>query len=130
MVDSVVSHLLWGTGINPLGLNVTTDQSQNAGDGTILWPVNLEIPVVGLSPGDDGRAVVTVVLCVGATDGTIAQPQQFRMAVTVPESNPEAVGAAQVTVRTRPEGERVAVGIRDELSGATSTVLVSMTPSS
>ena len=94
----------------------------------MLWPVNLEIPVIGLSAGNDGRAVVTVVLCVAASDGTIAQPQQLRLALTVPESNPEAVGAAQVTLRTRPEGEKLAVGIRDELSGATSTVLVEISP--
>lgn len=130
LTDSVVSHLLWGAGSNPLGLHVAIDAGRGAEDGTMLWPVNLNIPVAGLSAGDDGRAVVTVVLCVAASDGTIARPQQLRLALTVPESNPEAIGAAQVTLRTRPEGEKVAVGIRDELSGATSTVSVDLTPGS
>jgi len=74
--------------------------------------------------------MVTVVLCVGSSDGTIAQPQQFRLVLPVPKDGSLTVGTAQVTLRTRPEGDRVAVGIRDELSGATATKMVSLTPGS
>jgi len=130
LTDSVVSQLVWGEGMNTLGLNVRVDERQEAEDGTVLWPVHLEIPAVGLLVGDDSRAVVTVVLCVGASDGTIAQPQQFRLVLPVPEDDSLTVGTAQVTVRTRPEGDRVAVGIRDELSGATATELVALIPGS
>ncbi len=130
LTDSVISHLVWGDGINTLGLNVSADERQEAEDGTVLWPVNLEIPAAGLLPGDDGNAVVTVVVCVGASDGTIAQPQQFRLVLPVPKDNSFTVGTAQVTLRTRPVSDRVAVGIRDELSGATSTKMVGLTPES
>jgi len=123
LTDSVVSHLVWGEGHNPLSLLVRVDEKQETEDGDVLWPVNLEIPAIALLPGSDGRALVTVVVCVGASDGTLSKPHQFRLVLPVPKDDPLAVGTAQVTLSTRPEGDRVAVGIRDELSGATSTVL-------
>ncbi|MEN8163543.1 MAG: VWA domain-containing protein [Acidobacteriota bacterium] len=130
LTDSVVSHLVWGEGTNPLGLFVRVDEKQETEGGEVLWPVNLEIPAVALLPGDDGRALITVVICVGSADGTMSAPHQFRLVLPVPKDNPLAVGTAQVTLSTRPEGNRVAVGIRDELSGATSTVLEPLTPGS
>lgn len=128
LTDAVVSHLVWNDGANPLGLKITVDEKKDAEDGSVMWPVNMEIPAAGLLPGNDDRALVTVVVCVGASDGTLAQPQQFRLVLPVPEDNPLVVGTARIMLETRPEGERVSIGIRDELSGATSTVLEDLAP--
>ncbi len=128
LTDSVVSHLVWGDGNNPLGLLVEVDEKQETEDDTVLWPVDLKIPAVGLLPGDDGRALVTVVVCVGQSDGTMAKPYEFRLVLPVPKDNPQVIGTAHVTLSTRPESDRVAVGILDELSGATSTEFVDLTP--
>ncbi len=125
LTDSVVSHVVWGHGVNTLGIRARVDAPKDSEDDTVLWPVHLEIPSTGLLLGDDGNALITVVMCVGASDGTIAQPHQFRLVLPVPKDNPLAVGTAEVTLRTRQEADRVVVGILDELSGATSTVLVS-----
>ena len=79
LTDAVISNLVWNDGTNPLGFRVGVENKQIADNGAVTWPVNLEIPAAGLLPGDDGRALVTVVVCVGSSDGTMAKPQQFRL---------------------------------------------------
>ncbi len=130
LTDSVVSHLIWREGVNPLGLKARVEAPKDSEDTTVLRRVHLEIPSTGLLLGDDGNGIITVVMCVGASDGTIAQPYQFRLVLPVPKANPLAIGTADVTLRTRQEADRIAIGIRDELSGATSTILVNFVPGS
>ncbi len=126
LTDSVVSHLIWGEGVNPLGLRAKVEAPRESDGNTVLRLVHLELPSNGLLLGDDGNGIITVVMCVGASDGTIAQPYQFRLILPVPKDSPLAVGTADVTLRTRQEADRIAIGILDELSGATSSMLIDL----
>lgn len=129
MVERTLAALVLGSPHNPLGVRLEALDPQPAEDGNFLVPVRVRIPLgeLVLVPGAREHEA-RVSLYVVATDGRGRTSEVMQQVCPVRIPNSELLvalgGHAECGVRLlmRPGRQRVAVGVRDEMSARDATV--------
>jgi len=129
MAERTLAALVLGSRHNPLGVNLEALDPQPADDGNFLVPVRVRIPLgkLVLVPGAREHQA-RVSLYVVATDDRGRTSEVMRQVCPVRIPNSELLvalgGHAECGVRLlmRPGAQRVAVGVRDEMSAREATV--------
>lgn len=122
--EAALATLLYGAESNALGMTVSTGKPQRNERGSFLVPVEVRVPFKRLAflPRESlqvGR--VRVSLMAADRDGDVSPPSQQVAPIEIPAAEFEKargeswVYAAQLLMR--PGINRVAVGVRDEISG-------------
>ncbi len=133
LATRVVSALYYppDAAANPLGAAVVLGPATARDGGTVRQPVAITIPLAGLAllPSDRGRhGRLTVALAAIDPDGDRSPVARARVPIDLPPSDGAADGPGTYTVRTEvalaARSHRVAVGVRDELGGVESVIVV------
>lgn len=123
IAESMMGTLLFGTGANPLGVEVTLEEEGSGNGGQRSATVRIEVPLASLAlePGA-GFSVGRLRLVLTAGDGAGHWgPVKEKIApVKVPEGEDVAGGRRvfEVAIDLPSGAAEVAVGVRDEVSGA------------
>ncbi len=129
MRDTTLATLLYGSQDNALNIELELGQPQDRGDGTFLVPLAARIPLANVTLvgyREVHRGEVRVSIAVGDDDGGKSPVSQETVPITIPSAELEAARgkfyAYSVELLMRKGQQDVAVGVRDELAGATSFV--------
>ncbi len=132
-VERTLSALVFDAADNPLAVQVEVGEEQKEKRNRYVLPILVRIPIASLTllPGEasyQGR--VSVVLAIRDLEGGLSEPQQMEVPVEIPnERLREAIGlqvAKGVNLLLKEGESTLAVGVRDHLSGTTSTVNVEL----
>ena len=133
LADLVLSRVRFDIGGNPLGLSLVIGQPQAGDEGKIVRAVQFRVPVESLvlmPQGEvhSGELVVAVAVLDG--NGRTLEPRLMRLSIAIPSDRyqPDAVAAQTLNLLMVPDTRRVAIGIRDEASGLTSTAALDLSP--
>lgn len=127
--EGTVASLLYGIEANPLEVEVEIGQGQPREDGNYLVPIRVRIPIgklVLIPQTEVHQGRVRVSLAVVDEDGLLSPVEQTPVPIAIPNADIEVartkfyVYEAQLLMRKG--GQRVAVGVRDDLAGQTSYV--------
>lgn len=132
MDDRTLAAAIHGISDNPLGISVATSgDTVRRNDGTLLVPVIVTVPLkqlVLIPSEEEHEGRISIHLMVRDRHGDLSQPIRREYPVTIPNSSlVDALGqSAGFTMRlaVRPGWQRIAVGLRDEVSLAESTTVL------
>ena len=132
MEDRTLAAAMHGISDNPLGISVANSgETVRRDDGTLLVPVIVTVPLkqLVLIPSEDehqGRISIHLMVC--DRRGDLSQPIRREYPVAIPNASlADALGkSAGFTMRlaVRPGWQRIAVGLRDEVSLTESTTVL------
>ena len=127
--ENTLAALLTDEGRNPLQFGVELEDAEKQKDGSVLMPIVLKIPIsrVTLLP-DEKRHVgrLQVVVIAQAESGDLSPPAHGEMPIEI--DNGELLEAMnrlagyRMRLRMRDGEQRIAIGIRDEITGEDSTL--------
>jgi VWFA-related protein len=127
LADRTVSDLVLGVGQNPLDIVVATDEPTPK-DKKYLLPVAIFVPIRNLTLVPQGKEEVgnaSIVLTVKDRNGNTTPPYTAPLAVRVPQDQVEAwsgrMAEAQINLLVDAGQQKIAVGVRDEVTGTMST---------
>jgi hypothetical protein len=129
LVDATLSRLRLATGVDQLRLQATVGDAEPGEGDKLIRPVRLEIPARNLVlTEEEGEHVgrILVVLQSMSTNGEVFPPQLMQLTITIPADRLSPVTTTTATLRLMmtEDTARVAVGVRDQGSGAESTTIV------
>jgi VWFA-related protein len=132
MVDRTLAAAIHGISDNPLGIAVATSgETVRREDGTLLVPVIVTVPLkqlVFIPSEEEHQGRISIHLMVRDRRGDLSQPIRREYPVTIPNASlADALGkSAGFTMRlaVRPGWQRIAVGLRDEVSLTESTTVL------
>lgn len=126
---ATVAALLYQTLHNPLGVRASLGESKAREDGALVQEVIVEIPVGRLSllPGDGAHAgSLSLYVATRNAQGDPGRVQKVPFRLAIPEEKLEEalsdVAHYPLPVLLRPGDRQIAIGVRDELSGAFSAL--------
>lgn len=133
LADLVLSRVRFDIGDNRLGLSLAVGQPQAGDEGKIVRDVRLLVPVeslVLLPQGEVYSGVLIVAVAVLDGNGRTAEPRLMRVSIAIPSGRyqSDAIAAQTLSLLMDPDTRRVAIGIRDEVSGLTSTAALDLSP--
>ena len=136
LVDLTMSRLRLDAGDNPLGLELDLGGQEADGADRVIQTVRLGLPVenLGLVPnqGDRYRGQLLVAVVVIDAEGNTAAPQLLRLSLDLGADQlaPDVVAQQAIRLLMKPGTLRIAIGVRDEVSGveSSSAVAVAVTP--
>jgi len=123
MTDRTLAAAVLGVTDNPLGISVEAREVQPRPDGSVVMPVLVDVPVdrLVLVPGAEEHAGrVTIVLAVQGEDGGLSAVQRREYPITI--ANDQLLAGLHSRVAfvlgllMRPGPQRIAVGVRDDVS--------------
>ena len=128
IVDRTMAAAVHGVADNPLGISVATAGEITArDDGTFLVPVIITVPIeqlVLIPSQEEHQGQISIHLTVRDNSGDLSAPIRRDYPVAIPNASlTTALGqSAGFTLRlgVGPGRQRIAVGLRDEISGAES----------
>jgi VWFA-related protein len=127
LADRTLAAAVHGIGANPLGISLERGESVARGDGSLLVPVIITVPIgelVLVPAEEEHQGRITILLVVRGADGGLSPVQERRVPVPVANLDlPTALGQnAGFTLRLamRPGPQRIAVGVRDDVGRAES----------
>ncbi|HEX4955485.1 MAG TPA: VWA domain-containing protein [Thermoanaerobaculia bacterium] len=129
MNDGTMAALMHRFESNPLGLRLDFDPGQPSKDNLFLVPVKVSIPLsrVVMVPGDPSHRIRLKVYVVALdNEGGMSEIQEVPVLIDIPEAEAERAKTqwylytVQLLMRQGPH--RVAVGLRDEVSGESSFI--------
>lgn len=133
LADLALSRVRFDIGENSLGMSVVEGQPQPGEDGKIIRAIQFRVPVESLVLMPNGEVhageLVAAVAVLDGNGGT-AEPRLMRLSIAIPSEQfqPDAVAARTLRLLMTPDTRRVAIGIRDEVSGLTSTAALDLSP--
>jgi len=133
LADLALSRVRFNLGGNSLGLSLVEGQPRTGEEGKIIRAIQFRVPVESLvlMPKGDVHSG-DVVAAVAVLDGKArtAEPRLMRLSISIPSDQYQADAIASRTLRLlmAPDTKRVAIGIRDETSGLTSTAALDLIP--
>lgn len=128
-VERTLSALVFDAADNPLDVRVELGREQPDEKSRYVLPVLVRVPIASITllPREskhDGR--LSVVVAVQDADGRLSAPQRIEVPVEIPnERLLQAIRlqvAKGINLLVRKGESKLAVGVRDELSGVTSTL--------
>jgi VWFA-related protein len=129
MSDATMASLLFGELSNPMGVSLEFGAPTPKGDNSLV-PIHLRIPLnkVTLIPqGDKQQANLRAFIGVLDEEGGTAPVQVVPITIQIPATELEAAlkqgWGYDVTLLMRQGRQKVAVGVRDDLGGASSYVI-------
>jgi VWFA-related protein len=134
LTDLAFSRLQLGIGGNPLDLSLRLGSSEPASEkGRYIQTVHLEMPIdrlVLMPDADVRRGQILVAVAVLDDDGQTAPPYVLRLSLSVPEADydPGATARQSLRLMMRPDTRRIAVGVRDEVSGLEASQSIEIMP--
>ena len=128
MRERTLSALLFDVGENPLGIKIQL-MPESARDKNWLLPVLVRVPIsqLVLVPQDNEHvAQVTIAIAVRDADGGLSDPQSYALPIRIPndrllDSMGQEIGHG-INLLVRGGDSKLAVAVRDELSGTESSV--------
>ncbi len=133
LADLALSRVRFNIGGNSLGLSLVEGHPQPGDEGKIVRAIQFLVPVESLvlmPQGDvhSGELVAAVAVLDG--EGRTAEPRLMRLSISIPSDRYQSGAVAARTLRLlmAPDTRRVAIGIRDETSGLTSTAALDLIP--
>lgn len=131
--ERTLSALIFDAAENPLGIKVEVGDQQERKRNRYLVPVLVRIPIGSLTLLPQEAAHVgrmSIVVAVQDSDGGLSDPQTLEVPVEIPnerllEAVIQDVGK-RVDLLVRKGESKLAVGVRDELSGVHSTLNLSL----
>lgn len=133
LADLALSRVRFDIGGNSLGLSLVEGQPQAGDEGKIVRSIQFRVPVESLVLMPTGQVHSgNVVAAVAVLDGSgrTAEPRLMRLSIAIPSDRyqPDAVAARTLRLLMAPDTRRIAIGIRDETSGLTSTAALDLVP--
>jgi VWFA-related protein len=126
-VDRTLAALFYGIEDNPLKIALEMGEQAPSPDGSFAVPVHLQIPLakVGVLRGDGAyEGSLRVLVAARGADGRTSPVRQIAVPIRIPHKEVlTALGQSYVytlTLQLPPGEQRVAVGVRDDLSAAAS----------
>ncbi len=133
LADLALSRVRFNIGDNSLGLSLVEGQPQPGNEGKIVRAIQFLVPVESLvlmpqGEAHSGELVAAVAVLDG--EGRTAEPRLMRLSISIPSDRYRSGAVAARTLRLlmAPDTRRVAIGIRDETSGLTSTAALDLIP--
>lgn len=122
LADLAVARLRLDIGGNDLGLEISLDAPEPAEDKRYVQPVQLAMPVDRLVLVPDGdRHIGQILVAVAVLDGegNTAPAHLVRLRLTIPSErySEDAVAVQRIRLLMREGTRRIAVSVRDEVSG-------------
>ena len=122
LADLALARLRLDVGGNELGLNVSLDEPEPSDDGRFIQPVQLAIPVsrLVLVPDADrhlGQILVAVAVLDGEGNTAPAHLVRLRLAIPADRYSEGAIAVQRIRLLMREGTRRIAVSVRDEVSG-------------
>jgi VWFA-related protein len=122
LADLAVARLRLDIGGNDLGLQVSLDEPEPNDGGRFVQPVQLAMPVdrlVLVPDGDSHIGQILVAVAVLDDEGNTAPAHLVRMRLTIPSErfSEDAVAVQRIRLLMREGTQRIAVSVRDEVSG-------------
>ena len=128
MAEATMASLLYQAGENPLGLRLAAGQPQARADGLSVLPVKVEVSMrdVAMVPrGDVYASQFVFYITVKDRAGQPQPVQRVPFHITVPAAGLDAArgqaAAYELPVVLRPGDQQVAIGVLDEIGGASAT---------
>lgn len=131
MWERALSALLLEAGENPMGVRVRLGPERRGEEHGWVVPVLVTIPIsnVLLVPQEQlyrHEGKVTIYLALRDERGRVSEPRRVDLPVVVPSSQLEEARGKEVgygvNLRVRPGDGKLAVSVRDEIAGTTSSV--------
>jgi len=126
-VDRTLAALFYGIEENPLKIELQVGEQTEGADGSFAVPVHLQIPLakVAVLKGDGVyESNLRVMVAARSADGLVPAVRQIAVPIRIPHQQlMTALGQSYVytlTLQLPPGEQRVAVGVRDEVSANTS----------
>jgi len=133
LADLALSRVWFNLGGNSLGMSVVEGRPQPGDEGKIIRSIQFRVPVESLvlmPQGDVHSGDVVAAVAVLDGEGKTAEPRLMRLSISIPSDQYQADAVAARTLRLlmAPDTRRIAIGIRDEVSGLTSTAALDLIP--
>ena len=122
LADLAVARLRLDVGGNELGLEVALDQPEPSDGGRFIQPVQLALPVsrlVLVQDADRHLGQILVAVAVLDDEGNTAPAHLVRLRLAIPSDrySEDAVAVQRIRLLMREGTRRIAVSVRDEVSG-------------
>jgi hypothetical protein len=126
LADLAMSRLRLDLGVNDLDLSMALDRPEPAGKNAVILPVQLMIPVnnlVLLQENDQHIGQILVAVAVLDENGDTAPVHLMRLRLSIPSArfSEEAVASRSLRLKIKTGTTKIAVGVRDEISGIQSS---------
>ncbi len=133
LADLALSRVRFDLGNNSLGLSLVEGQPQPSDDGKIVRSIQFRVPVESLvlmPQGDLHTGEIVAAVAILDAQGKTAEPRLMRLSISIPSDRYQADAIAARTLRLLmdPDTQRVAIGLRDQTSGLTSTAALDLIP--
>ncbi len=132
LADLAMSRLRLNLGENDLNLAVDFEKSEPLDDDTFILPIHLTMPVdnLVLLP-DSGNHVGQILVAVAVMDdkGKTAPVHLVRLRLTIPSEqfHDGAIASQPLRLKMKRGSQRIAVSVRDEVSGIQASVAAPIT---
>ncbi len=135
MSDGTMATLQFPFQTNPLGVSLDFGRPSPRQDGLYLVPINIKIPLgkLALVPRGENGSEAKVRLFIGAMDenGSTSDVQQVPIPIKVPTAEVAKLGGKHflytVSLLMRGGGQKVAIGLRDDVGAQESYVAGELT---
>jgi len=133
LADIAFSRLRLDVGSNLLELEVTLDEPEPLDGKRYVQPIRIDMPVrklVLLPDGDRRIGQILVAFAVLDENSNTAPPQllRLRLDIAADQYAEDAMATQRVRLMVRTGTQRIAVGVRDEVSGVESSLAISLPP--
>ena len=129
MGERTMSALLLNVAENPLDISIDRGPDHPSGRGRFQVPLLVKVPIgkiVLLPERERHRGAVSVFIAVSDENGGSSKVEERKLPVDIPDSRiNDALGqfiGHELTLEMRKGFHRLAVGVRDDIAGVTSTV--------
>jgi VWFA-related protein len=131
LADLAMSRLRLDMGDNDLDLSVALDRPEPYDKNTYLLPIQLMIPVdklVLMPEAENHIGQILVAVAVLDDKGDTAPVHLMRLRLTIPFARYEegAIASRSINLRIKEGTSRIAVGVRDEVSGIQSSQAIAV----
>ena len=131
LADLAMSRLRLDLGANDLDLAVALDRPESSEQGTLILPIQLMIPVdklVLLPEADNHIGQILVAVAVLDDEGNSAPVHLMRLRLSIPSERltEGAIASRSIMLRIKEGTTRIAVGVRDEISGIQSSTAMTL----
>jgi hypothetical protein len=133
LADLAMSRLRLDLGDNDLDLSVALDRPEPSERDTVLLPIQLMIPVANLvlmPEADQHIGQILVAVAVLDELGNTAPVHLMRLRLKIPSArySEEAIASRSIVLRIKRGTTKIAVGVRDEVSGIQSSHAMPIPP--
>lgn len=129
LTDLTLSSLLLAQGENPLGVRLEMGNEEKAKHGNWVVTVMVRIPITSLALAQEDafhQGHLSMYLIVQDENGALSPPRKVPIPVKIPQARfreaLEQDAGYRVNLLMRPGDQRIAVGVRDDMSSVSSSV--------